>query len=42
MRLEPLCRLTMRYAERSWRRPFGGDGAGYGWGIEQEHPERFR
>jgi len=33
MRLEPLCRLTMRYAEGSWPRPFGGEeGAGYGWG----------
>lgn len=33
MRLEPLCRLTMRYAEGAWPRPFGGEeGAGYGWG----------
>ena len=33
MRLEPLCRLTMRYEEGAWPRPFGGDeGAGYGWG----------
>jgi hypothetical protein len=33
MRLEPLCRMTMHYAEGAWPRPFGGEeGAGYGWG----------
>jgi len=33
MRLEPLFRLTMRYTEGSWHRPFGGEeGAGFGTG----------
>jgi hypothetical protein len=33
MRLEPLCRVSMRYAEGSWARPFGAaEGAGFGWG----------
>jgi hypothetical protein len=33
MRLEPLCRLSMRYDEGAWVRPFGGEeGAGFGWG----------
>jgi hypothetical protein len=33
MRLEPLCRLSMRYTEGAWARPFGGaEGAGFGWG----------
>jgi len=33
MRLEPLCRLSMRYEEGFWAQPFGtAEGAGYGWG----------
>jgi hypothetical protein len=33
MRLEPLCRLSMRYEEGAWVRPFGtAEGAGFGWG----------
>lgn len=35
MRLESLCRLTMRYAEASWHRPYGpagGDQEGLGFG----------
>jgi hypothetical protein len=33
MRLEPLCRLLMRYEEGAWVRPFGtAEGAGFGWG----------
>jgi hypothetical protein len=33
MRLEPLCRLSMRYAEGSWVLPFGtAEAAGFGWG----------
>ena len=26
MRLEPLCRMSMRYADASWHRPYGSDG----------------
>jgi len=33
MRLEPLCRLSMRYTDAAWVRPFGGEeGAGFGSG----------
>jgi len=33
MRLEPLCRISMRYAEGAWVRPFGkAEAAGFGWG----------
>jgi hypothetical protein len=33
MRLEPLCRLTMRYDEGAWLQPFGSaEAAGFGWG----------
>jgi len=33
MRLEPLCRLSMRYTEGAWIRPFGTvEGAGFGSG----------
>ena len=33
MRLEPLCRISMRYIEGAWVRPFGAaEGAGFGWG----------
>lgn len=38
MRIEPLCRLTMRYAEASWHRPYGRasgrseEGLGFGIG----------
>jgi hypothetical protein len=33
MRLEPLCRFSMRYAEGAWIRPFGTvEGAGFGSG----------
>ena len=33
MRLEPLCRLSMRYAEGAWVTPFGtAERAGFGWG----------
>jgi hypothetical protein len=33
MRLEPLCRLSMQYAEGAWARPFGSaEAAGFGWG----------
>jgi len=33
MRLEPLFRLSMRYTDGSWHRPFGGEeGAGFGTG----------
>jgi hypothetical protein len=33
MRLEPLFRLSMQYAEAAWLRPFGGaEGAGFGSG----------
>src|SRR2546422_7292503 len=33
MRLEPLCRVSMRYVEGAWVRPFGAaEGAGFGWG----------
>jgi hypothetical protein len=31
MKLEPLCRLSMRYVESAWARPFGGE-EGAGWG----------
>jgi len=34
MRLEPLCRLSMRYAGASWHRPYGGEeGLGFGQGT---------
>lgn len=33
MRLEPLFRVSMRYDDGVWIRPFGGsEGAGFGWG----------
>ena len=33
MRLEPLCRISMRYADGAFIRPFGAaEGAGFGWG----------
>lgn len=33
MRLEPLCRIEMRYADGAWVRPFGiAEAAGFGWG----------
>jgi hypothetical protein len=33
MRLEPLCRVSMRYEEGAWLRPFGdAERAGFGWG----------
>ena len=35
MRLEPLCRMSMRYAGASWHRPYhshGGDEEGLGFG----------
>src|SRR2546427_3995739 len=33
MRLEPLCRVSMKYAEGAWVRPFGtAEAAGFGWG----------
>ena len=32
MRLEPLCRLTMRYQRGSWHRPYGEPGEGLGFG----------
>ena len=33
MRLEPLFRISMQYAEGTWVRPFGGtEGAGFGTG----------
>jgi Protein of unknown function (DUF3237) len=33
MRLEPLFRISMRYADAAWIRPFGtAEGAGFGWG----------
>jgi len=33
MRLEPLFRLSMRYEDGVWARPFGAaEGAGFGWG----------
>ena len=33
MRLEPLCRVSMRYAEGVWVHPFGpAERAGFGWG----------
>ena len=33
MRLEPLFRISMQYAEAAWLRPFGAsEGAGFGWG----------
>ena len=37
MRLEPFCRITMRYSESSWHRPYGdhgerGEGIGFGRG----------
>ena len=33
MRLELLCRLSVRYADGAWVRPFGAaEGAGFGWG----------
>src|SRR4026209_202722 len=33
MRLEPRCRISMRYADAAFIRPFGADeGAGFGWG----------
>jgi uncharacterized protein DUF3237 len=34
MRLEPLFRVSMRYEEGAWVRPFGAaEGAGFGWGV---------
>src|SRR4051812_4087335 len=36
MRLEPLCRMSMRYERSSWHRPFGsldGHGEGLGFGV---------
>lgn len=33
MRLEPLCRVSMRYADGAWVVPFGtAESAGFGWG----------
>src|SRR6266550_4715862 len=33
MRLEPLCRVAMRFADGAWVRPFGtAEAAGFGWG----------
>ena len=33
MRLEPLFRISMRYADAAWIRPFGtAESAGFGWG----------
>ena len=35
MRLEPFCRMSMRYSEASWHRPYGslsGNGEGLGFG----------
>jgi len=32
VRLEPLCRLDLRYTRGSWHRPYGGDGGGLGFG----------
>jgi hypothetical protein len=33
MRLEPFCKITLRYQEASWHRPYGGDeGLGFGQG----------
>lgn len=33
MRLEPLCRVSMRYDEGAWLRPFGqAERVGFGWG----------
>ena len=33
MRLEPHCRLSMRYVDSAWARPYGGEeGAGFGTG----------
>ena len=33
MRLEPLCRVSMRYADGEWIHPFGSaEAAGFGWG----------
>jgi len=33
MRLEPLCRVSMAYADGEWVRPFGtAEAAGFGWG----------
>ena len=33
MRLEPLCRVSMRYTDGEWMRPFGtAESAGFGWG----------
>ena len=33
MRLEPLCRVSMRYADGAWLLPFGtAEAAGFGWG----------
>jgi hypothetical protein len=33
MRLEPFCRISMRYTSASWHRPYGGEeGAGFGQG----------
>jgi hypothetical protein len=31
MRLEPLCRLSMRYVEGSWHRPYGSQGEDVEW-----------
>jgi hypothetical protein len=39
MRLEPLCKLTMRYTQESWHRPYGRavgqgeEGLGFGGGV---------
>ena len=31
MRLEPLCRLSMRYTDASWHRPYGAEGDDVEW-----------
>jgi hypothetical protein len=35
MRLEPFCRISMRYADGSWHRPYGAGGESEGLGFGQ-------
>ena len=43
MRLEPLCRLSMRYEDAAWMNPFGeAEGAGFGWGDGTVSGDMFR
>jgi hypothetical protein len=35
MRLEPFCRIAMRYADASWHRPYGSGGRAEALGFGQ-------